>query len=200
MPEAGSVSLEHPTPSTLGYADWVSGEVEAQNWDDVRLVGHSMGGAIAQLIGMRRPPWLCGLVLSSTAAQLRMPAEFIHLLETDYPAAVDLFIEMAFAQPPGRYRREGVRRQMLRVPQTVSLADYRACDRFDRRAALRAGALRVPTLVICGEKDVIVPPADSLALADGISGAVFRTIPAAGHMAPVEQAEAWADAVLSFEF
>jgi pimeloyl-ACP methyl ester carboxylesterase len=52
------------------------------------------------------------------------------------------------------------------------------------------GTLRVPTLVLCGEEDVVTPPAESEALHRGIAGSRLVLIPRAGHLAAVEQPEA----------
>ena len=46
--------------------------------------------------------------------------------------------------------------------------------------------LRFPTLVIVGEHDVISPPQEMRTIADAIPQARFVQIPAAGHMAPME--------------
>ena len=45
----------------------------------------------------------------------------------------------------------------------------------------------VPTLVVGGAEDALTPPDVMQALADGIPGARFVAIPAAGHLAPLEQ-------------
>jgi len=45
----------------------------------------------------------------------------------------------------------------------------------------------VPTLVLVGSDDAISPPPVAEAMARLIPGAQFRVIPAAGHLAPLEQ-------------
>ncbi|HMA33060.1 MAG TPA: alpha/beta fold hydrolase [Chloroflexia bacterium] len=198
--EAGRARRPGGTPPQPGpllrsidaYADWISAGIAEQGWADVVVVGHSMGGAIAQTLGLRRPAWLRGLVLSSTAARLPVSATLLHLVATDYPAAVDWVIAHAFAAPPSAYRRAGIRRQMLRVPPAVTLADYEACAGFDITAQVQAGALPGPAVIISGSGDRMVPPAGSLFLASHISPARQESIPGAGHMAPLEQPEVWA--------
>src|SRR5207244_3712195 len=104
----------------------------------VVLNGHSMGGAIALTLALRRPAWLRAIVLTGTGARLRVLPRLLELLRTDYPAAVDLIVEQSFAPPPPggltyaqRAQRNGTKRQLLRTPQAVTLGDYEACDRFD---------------------------------------------------------------------
>ena len=71
-------------------------------------------------VALRRPAWLRGVVLSSTGPILPVPDELIDLVRHDYPAAVDWILAHSFATPPTGYRREGIRRQLLRIPLTVT--------------------------------------------------------------------------------
>jgi pimeloyl-ACP methyl ester carboxylesterase len=176
-------------------ADWLMAEIAARQWDEVVLVGHSMGGAIAQVAALRRPAWLRGLVLSCTGPILPVPAELIDLVQQDYPAAVEWILAHSFATPPTGYRREGIRRQLLRIPPALTLADYRACNAFDIRAPLEQAPWSFPTLILCGEKDRMTSPAYSEFLMAHITGAQLAFIENAGHMAPVEQPAAWVAAV-----
>jgi pimeloyl-ACP methyl ester carboxylesterase len=58
--------------------------------------------------------------------------------------------------------------------------------------------IRVPTLVVCGEEDVITPLAEAEAMARGIPGAKLALIPAAGHLANLENPAAYDAAVRGF--
>ena len=58
-------------------------------------------------------------------------------------------------------------------------------DRPDSTATLRA--VRVPTLIVVGEDDAVSPPAAAQTMAALIPGAQCHVIPAAGHLAPLEQ-------------
>ena len=50
--------------------------------------------------------------------------------------------------------------------------------------------VQVPTLVMCGARDLVTPIADHAAIAAGIAGARFETIAACGHLSTIEQPEA----------
>ena len=52
-------------------------------------------------------------------------------------------------------------------------------------------AIDVPSLVICGTEDVITPPDEMRAMADQIPNSTFELIPDAGHMAPMENPNAF---------
>lgn len=69
-------------------------------------------------------------------------------------------------------------------------------DRPDSTETLRA--LRVPTLVLVGKEDVLTPPAAAEAMARAVPGARLAVIPAAGHLAPLEQPLATGRALADF--
>jgi len=69
-------------------------------------------------------------------------------------------------------------------------------DRMDFSSLLHR--IACPTMVITGENDVIIRMEDSRAVADGISGARFVTIPNSGHLSNLENPEAFNTALLSF--
>jgi proline iminopeptidase len=66
---------------------------------------------------------------------------------------------------------------------------------FDVRGKL--GRIRLPSLVIAGAADA-APPSKVKEIADGIPGAVFRTFEQSGHFAPIEEPEAFRQAVYDF--
>jgi len=47
--------------------------------------------------------------------------------------------------------------------------------------------IRVPVLVVAGREDQIAPAAGMREMAGAIPGAAFVVVPAAGHLAPLEQ-------------
>ncbi|MNL89717.1 3-oxoadipate enol-lactonase 2 [compost metagenome] len=56
----------------------------------------------------------------------------------------------------------------------------------------------MPTLVIVGEQDPTTPPAEAEAMAKAIPGARLVVIPGAGHLANLEQPDAFNAAVREF--
>jgi pimeloyl-ACP methyl ester carboxylesterase len=58
--------------------------------------------------------------------------------------------------------------------------------------------IRVPTLCVVGVEDALSPPAEMRAVAAAIPNAEFVEIPAAGHMAPMENPSAVNDALVRF--
>jgi len=51
--------------------------------------------------------------------------------------------------------------------------------------------IKVPTLVIAGADDQLIPPENSREIADGIAGARLETVPHCGHMGVIERPESY---------
>ena len=72
-------------------------------------------------------------------------------------------------------------------PEGVSAALLGLADRPDSNPLL--AGIRVPTLVVSGTSDALIPHAESEKLAGAIPGAILRLIPNAGHLVALEQAD-----------
>lgn len=92
---------------------------------------------------------------------------------------------------------KNLKQMMAACPvKTIVNACLAMKDRDDFTSLLPA--IKVPVLIIVGETDVLTPPAMAYAMRDAIAGARVALIPAAGHMAPVEQPVQVGQAIASF--
>jgi pimeloyl-ACP methyl ester carboxylesterase len=59
-------------------------------------------------------------------------------------------------------------------------------------------SIRCPTLIVVGEEDTLTPPQLSRDMHDAIPGSELVALPAAGHLASLEQPQAFNEAVAAF--
>jgi pimeloyl-ACP methyl ester carboxylesterase len=172
-------------PSVAGYAQWLERFVADLEARSVVLVGHSMGGAIAQALALARPDWLDGLVLIATGARLRVMTRLVELLRAQPHEGQSLIQSLAFATRAPRECTDLVDPVLRESEPLVTLGDYLACDRFDVRAQL--AEIRTPTLVVTGVEDQLTPLAHGRFLAATIPGGRLVEVPDAGHFPQLEQ-------------
>lgn len=173
----------------------------------VVLLGHSMGAMVAQEAMVQAPQRISGLVLSATspafgksdgAWQQAFLAERLGPLDAGRTMAdvaarlVPGMVGEGFA-PEGAGLAAAI---MSRVPPATYRAALNALMGFDRRAALPD--IRVPTLVVAGENDPAAPAPVMEKMAARIPGAEYVVLPGAGHLANLEQPQAFNAAVLAF--
>jgi pimeloyl-ACP methyl ester carboxylesterase len=161
----------------------------------VAFCGLSMGGYVAWRFWRRHRERLDRLILCDTravadseeGARLRLETAD-RVLREGAAVAADAMLPRLFADQTRRRQPEmveAVRQVMLAAsPAGVAAALRGMAAREDARSLL--GEIDVPTLVLCGQYDVISPVEEMRELAQAIPNARFVQIPAAGHMAPLE--------------
>jgi pimeloyl-ACP methyl ester carboxylesterase len=82
------------------------------------------------------------------------------------------------------------------LPQGISDGLHGLAARPDSTSLLRE--ISVPTLVVCGEEDVITPRAESEILERGIKGAELVMIPKCGHLPSMETPDVFNAVLLQF--
>jgi 3-oxoadipate enol-lactonase len=183
-------------PSSIpAFADAIAEFLKANGIDDAVLAGSSMGGAIALELALRRDPRVAGIVLLGSSGKLRVSEAIFESMERDFAAAARTLAGYFFAQPTDE-RINGAVAQMLRVGQAQTRRDFEACNTFDVLEHLPE--IKVPLLVLSGEKDVMVPAKFSLAVADRVPGAQARILPGTGHLFFIERPEDTNDALRTF--
>ncbi|WP_422357203.1 alpha/beta fold hydrolase [Qipengyuania flava] len=198
-------------PYTLAdMADDGVGLLDALGIERAHIVGASMGGMIAQHVAARHPDRCLSLttVFSTTGNPKLPPArpEAMKALITrpdsteegvlvehgmmlartigspGYPAPEDRLRERTLASVRRSFYPEGPTRHLSAI-----VADG------DRRAMLRD--IAVPTLVLHGEDDPLVPCEGGRDTAASIPGAKLKTIPGWGHDLPLELVDELAGAI-----
>lgn len=185
-----------PSDNIPAMAAIVLSALDALTTGPVIMAGHSMGGGIAQEIALRHPDRVAGLALVSTAASLPVNPDLLATIDSDFPAVVAQITRWAYGpDTPDEFRALGEQR-MLAVAPAVLASDLRACQAFDRRAEV--AAIRCPVLVLCGTHDKMTPLRFSDFLAATLPNARLQVFEHAGHMLPIEQPAAVAEALFGF--
>jgi pimeloyl-ACP methyl ester carboxylesterase len=171
------------------------------------LLGHSMGGMVAQEAVAAFPAKIAGLILSGTSpafgkADGAWQREFLDKRLGPLDAGrtmADLAPALVAGMVGPDAEPAGVRlatEVMARVSADTYRSALHAIVRFDRRDAL--GAIRVPTLLIAGSNDANAPPAVMEKMAARIPGAEYRVLAGCGHLANLERPGAFNDIVLAW--
>lgn len=203
-PAHRTVALDHrgwgrsDRPATgYGLADLAAdaeGVIAALQLRHHVLVGHSMGGKVAQLMASRRPSGLAGLVLiaPSPPGPMAMPPParqaMAHAYDSRQTVAATLDTVLT-ARPLSPADREQVIADSLSGAPQARRAWPQATSRED--ISREVGAIAVPTLVIAGALDRVDSP-DLLRaeLLSRVPHAVMHVLPDTGHLSVLEAPEA----------
>ena len=150
------------------------------------IAGHSLGGAVALMMGLEYGNDLGGLILIGTGARLRVHPNLLEGARTASNATTHQLKEPAFA--PGH--AEAMLDDMLAEEQigpapNMLYRDLAACNIFD--CMTRLAEITLPTLIICGLEDRLTPVKYSQYLHEHIAGSRLCLIPDAGHYVMREQ-------------
>jgi len=186
-----SVAVElpgHPNGSGLrsvdDYAQVVERQIDQNGIHNPIVVGHSMGGAIAMELALRKRE-LGALVLVGTGARLRVRPEFLAKVKEDYEEAAKLIASWSVSTSADPILVDRITRDLMKVDPDVALGDFIACDKFDRMN--RVGEITCRTLAVCGEDDRMTPKKYSEYLHERIKNSEFTVIPGAGHGVMLEK-------------
>jgi len=181
--------------------------IESLGGEPVVLVGHSMGGLIAQETYVRYPQLVKAMALCFTSPAFaggnsdftkQFIAARIDPLDqgktmADIAKALMPTMRGAVSDPAGLALAEQI---MSGIPPDTYRRAVRLLTTFDRRKEL--ADIKVPTLLIAGSDDKTAPPAMMEKMAGKIPGSEYVLLDGCGHLGPLDQPEAFNDALLFF--
>ena len=159
------------------------------------ICGLSMGGYVAFALMRRIPDRVFGLVLADTraaadSAEGRAGRDAMRaLLQRDGPAGVArVMLPRLLGETARRDQPDlgDVVQGMIaaNAPEAMAAAIAAMKARPDSTPLL--STLACPTLVICGDEDILTPPRESEAMAAAMAAASFVRLPGAGHLSNLE--------------
>lgn len=182
--------------SIEAYAGIVASFIEQLSLAPAIVIGHSMGGAITQLLGLEYPSLLKGMVLLATGARLRVAPAILEQLRSDFAAGAGAVLRHYWGPDAPDALIESGRRLLMQSDHDVVYGDFVACDAFD--VTRRLPSITVPALVISGTADRLTPEKSGRYLADHLPDARLTIIEDGGHMLMLEKAHLVTSAVKQF--
>jgi pyruvate dehydrogenase E2 component (dihydrolipoamide acetyltransferase) len=193
LPGHGGSAKDVGTGEPESLTDAVEGALDGLRIEQVHLVGHSMGGAVAKLLAMRRPELVASLSLIASAglgpeinasfidgfvrvARRREAAEILALLVHDAALVSRTMVEDVL-----RYKRlDGVSAALAGIAEAWFPGGRQSLDLTSRIATLS-----LPVQLIWGRDDRIIPVVHAEALAARLP---VHILDAAGHLPHMEKA------------
>jgi pimeloyl-ACP methyl ester carboxylesterase len=196
-----------PQATFPNWALALKAALDAAGLEQVDLLGHSIGGMVAQEFALTFPERVRKLVLYATTPAFggKDPA-FAEQFLADRLAPLQSGLSMLQLAQQSMTSMLSPRAGMAAMAEVISAmastppAAYRATvtclTSFNRIDDL--GRITAPTLLLAGERDPLAPPRTMQRMAEAMPDARLVTLPAAGHLAHLEYPKEFASAVYGF--
>jgi pimeloyl-ACP methyl ester carboxylesterase len=192
-------------PSSIeAIADWIGALLDAAKIQKAALVGHSMGALAALEAAARLPDRLTHLALLGPAVPMDVSDELLEAAGRDDHVAFELINGWSHSAGkqlgsnpfPGFWMMGQNMRLMERSRPRVLATDLMAC-RLYANGLEAAAAVKCPTLVVLGARDIMAPAKNAHALIEKLAKPRVVTLPDTGHALMAEQPDAVLDALRS---
>jgi steroid delta-isomerase-like uncharacterized protein len=208
LTQRGHGDASRPTTgySVRDFAVDLAAFLEVLRLEAAVIVGHSMGSAVTLRFAIDHPDRTSGLVLLGASASLRANSNaretwnalLSELTDPVDPEFIREGLKNTLAQPVPQALFESLARENLKVPTFVWRAALDARWRAEGDFAGDLSKIRVPTLIVWGDRDVRYPRSEQEAIAAAIPDSRLVVYPGAGHLLHVEEPDRVASDLKSF--
>jgi 3-oxoadipate enol-lactonase len=205
LPGHGGSPLPPGRLTIEGMAREVAALQAGMGEEPAHVVGLSLGACVALRMALQAPALVRTLTLVNPFARVqaagpgdvaRLALRLLLLGTAPMESVAADVARRLFPWPEQRELYESAVASLAATPRRAYFAAMRALARFDARG--QVAAIRLPTLIVAGDRDTMVPLAAKAALAGAIPGARLLVIPASGHATPHDQPAAFNRALLEF--
>jgi len=175
--------------------------IESLGGEPVVLIGHSMGGFVAQETYVRHPQLVKAMALCFTSpAFAGGSSEFTRQFLAARIGPLDqgkTMAEIAAKLIPTMGSNSKLAEQIMAgVPPDTYRKAVQLLTTFDRRKELPD--IKVPALLVAGSEDKVAPPSVMEKMASKIPGAEYALMPECGHLGPMDRPDAFNAILLGF--
>jgi len=202
-----------PYPYTMDlFAEDLRAVLDVNNIEKAHILGVSMGGMIAQRFALKYPARIRSLILVATHHGGKdiepPPPETIQAMFGDPPPSIkserDLYrykMRYAFSAKWYAENRETLERLIelrLAEPQPKEAYLNQASAVLTFNLSGEVSRIKVPTLIIHGDEDMVVPIGNAYKLYEKIPSSTLIIFKGAGHLVNIERAKEFNEAVRTF--
>jgi 3-oxoadipate enol-lactonase len=200
-PGHGASDLPEERPTVESLTSSLATLLDELQVERVSLCGVSLGGMVGMTLALEEPERVDRLVLACTSAYVGPPqgwTQRARLVRTrGMEAVADSVVGRWFTPGFARDGAETVARYRAMLAAMPPEGYARCCEAlaaWDARE--RLSAIIAPVLVVAGRDDLAIPVEQAELVASRVPGARLRILERAAHLANVERAEAFTNAVL----
>ena len=191
--------------SVEAIGDWIARLLDSAGLARATLVGHSLGSLAALSCAARHPARVAAIALVGPAVPMPVSEALLAAAKADDHLAYELINgwsvsagkQLGGNTVPGMWLLGGTIRLMERTPPGVLHTDLAACNDWQGGLAA-AAAVRCPSLVVLGARDLMAPPRGAKDLIGALAGVEIVNLPDCGHAMMAEQPDAVLDALRAF--
>lgn len=204
----GSTELDSISALSMAdYTDDIADLLEELGVTHAVIGGCSMGGYAVLALYQSKPELFGGLVIANSRAGADSPEaranrrNMLALVDREGPSGIAREMMPKLIGKTTRDTNPSIEANVRRLikqqsPVAIRSAIHRMMHRPDSTPLL--AQVSVPTLVITGEEDEMIPVDESRKMAAAINGAKLVIVPGAGHLANLEQPDAFNNALNTF--